>query len=240
MNNKSIRDLIIHYNKFGWVIINDRNISKKILDIKKEFVSKYRKKFTEEVDHNRNLIKRLSGDPLISNLFSSNKFIKKISNICNVYKPIFCGPIVTHYTSNDKTGNSYGLPFHQDYPSMASSTNSIICWFNLSNSSIKSHGIELVQGSHKSNIFKGKITNQGYLVKDAELINFENIIPKIKLGEVLIFSSFLVHRTYVNPEFKGWKLSFSLRFDDLENNQWKEKKFISAYQTTVDRKLFLD
>ena len=37
---------------------------------------------------------------------------------------------------------------------------------------------------------------------------------------------------------KNFKLSFSRRIDDFENQDWAHRKFVNAYKTIVDRQLF--
>ena len=150
--------------------------------------------------------------------------------------PILSGPCVTHYTSNNLIGNSFGLPYHQDYPSMASSINSIIIWFNLYDSSPDEHSIEVVTGSHNQGIISGKHTSYGYVVNETKYPNSK--ILTIPSGSILVMSSFLLHRTHINNTTNLHKMSLSKRIDDLNCVVWKRNKYINAYSTEVDRKLF--
>ena len=62
----------------------------------------------------------------------------------------------------------------------------------------------------------------------------------IKAGDLLIMSCFLPHRTFVHPNFKGWKLSLSQRYDDLADKDWRNRGYKNSYQVTVNRKLYLN
>lgn len=152
--------------------------------------------------------------------------------------PVYCGPAVTHYTSNNSIGNSFGLGWHQDYPSMASSKRSVILWTSLTASSSSTHGMEVIPGSHKEGLLKGSQTEQGYYLdltakqqESAKVLELEN-------GGICIFSSFLAHRTFVNSEFKQEKISFSQRFDDIGDQNWAAMGYPNAYKITVDRELY--
>ena len=45
-------------------------------------------------------------------------------------------------------------------------------------------------------------------------------------------------KTYVNKGTKNYKLSFSKRIDDFNCKEWGKRKFINAYNNSVDRELF--
>ena len=52
-------------------------------------------------------------------------------------------------------------------------------------------------------------------------------------------SSYLPHRTFVNKNFEGWKLSISQRFDDLNDVDWAKRGYENAYETKVNREMYL-
>ena len=51
----------------------------------------------------------------------------------------------------------------------------------------------------------------------------------------------LAHATYLNQQAldNDFKISLSTRFDDLDDKKWADKNFRSAYQTHVDRDMWL-
>lgn len=234
----SLEDLRKEFNINGWTILNEDFQKEVITKLKKLFLNKFKLNFSDEPSYNRELIKRFANHPLCISFFCDSNLINKLEFITNTKTAVNCGPLVSHYTSNDITGNSYGLPFHQDFPSMAGSINSFIVWVNLVDSNIETHGIEIISGEHKNGILPGIQTERGYILNDF-INNKSKIIPEINAGSILIMSSFTPHRTFVNEKYIGWKLSLSQRFDDLEEESWKSRMLKNAYDTTVDRELYL-
>ncbi len=225
--------------KDGYTIFTSTSIKKKIKLFEQSFSEKFTTKFKNNNNiNNRNLIKRVAGDLSIFNIMYDKSLINFIKSL-NLTYPIQSGPLVTHYTSNNDISKSYGIPFHQDWPSMSSSKNSIIVWLNINNFlKNNGHGIEIMPKTHKK-IQLGNSTDKGYEVDVEKLKKFKRIIIQPKY-EILIMSSFLVHRSHIDKNLskKYWRLGISTRFDDLECKFWKKNQFISAYKNIVDRDLY--
>ena len=226
------------FNKNGFIVIKNKTIRLLVSEAKKLFIKEFKSRFGSNISSNRELIKRFADHPYISSILTSDDVVKIIKKKIGLSLPIKCGPIVSHYTSNDQTGSSYGLPYHQDYPSMASSKRSIICWLNLVDAGKNKHGIKILKGQHRKGLLKGKNTINGYVLNKKTTDKLKSVIPKINAGELLIMSCYLPHRTYVHPDYSGWKLSLSQRYDDLSDKEWESRGFENAYKNTVDRKLY--
>jgi len=222
----------------GFLVIKNIRMRNEIKKAKDIFTNEFLSKFNNDPIYNRQIIKCFPEHPFIMSLFVSKFFINLIKNKLQIKEPLRCGPLVTHFTSNNLTGNGYGLPFHQDYPSMASSKKSIICWINLIDSTKSTHGIELLSGMHKKGSLPGRQHSDGYHIKNDALKKYKITMPHIKAGDILIMSPFLPHRTYVNQNFTGWKLSLSQRFDDFSDTNWAKNGFKNAYRIEVDRNLY--
>ena len=220
----------------GYCVLTNKVLRDHILSLRDRFKNNYATRFGDDAHHNRNLIKRFGDSLDVARLMAAPELEDAIRSI-GLIEPVFCGPVVTHYTSHDVTGKSYGLPYHQDWPSMASSRNSLIVWLNLTASGPDSHGIEMAPGFHTQGLLDGVQEVDGYVLKDQ---SFENgIVPVVDVGNIVVMSAFLPHRTFVNPDYMGWKLSLSRRFDDLACIDWQRRHFVNAYGTTVDRDLYL-
>ena len=224
--------------KFGFLIVKNRTIRAQVKKAYALFKNSFERKFSNSPVINREIIKRFADHPLISSIYTSGTMVKILKDL-GFKIPVKCGPLVTHYTSHNKSGNSYGLPYHQDYPSMASSKCSVVLWLNLVDSNKETHGIEILPGYHLNGLLKGKQKKIGYIL-DKKYSKFKSIIPSVKTGDLLIMSAFLPHKTFVNSDFKGWKLSLSQRYDDLADKNWRVRGFKNAYQVKVDRKLYLN
>lgn len=223
----------------GFLVVKHEGIQKKISHAKDLFENIFKPKFSEDSLFNRELIKRFADHPFVASIFTSDAVIQTITKEIGFEMPVKCGPTVTHYTSNDLTGAGYGLPFHQDYPSTGSSKKGIICWLNLIDAAPETHGIEILPGMHKHGLLKGEQQSCGYLLHEEVICKAHRLIPEILAGDMLIMSCYLPHRTHVNPDFSGWKLSLSQRYDDLSDSEWGRRGYKNAYGFTVDRELYL-
>ena len=217
----------------GFKVYQDAHILREIHSLRQHFETS----FLREVgvsSHTRRCLSLFSSCPAAIKFM--NNFI--LDNDINIKSPLYSGPCLTHYTSNNNVGNGFGLGWHQDWPSMASSKNSVIVWVSLTPATERSHGLQIIPNSHQSGVFQGNMSDHGYIVEDEQIDETAAIIPDLPDGGVIVFSSFLLHRTYVNPAYTGYKLAFSQRFDDLSDRDWVENNFPSAYSTMVDRDLF--
>lgn len=222
----------------GFIIIESENIKKRIIELKNEF-KKFKGLFGNDKLKNRNILKRFSDSFCVSRIFSSNYIHLILNKHLNIKHPVFCGPIFSHYTSYDKTGDGYALPYHQDWPSMASSKNSLIMWFSLNDCSKDSHSIAILRGKHNEGLLPGKQDKNGYEINITDdLLETEEVLT-IKAGQILFMSSLLPHKTFINKNSKISKISLSRRIDDFNCKEWGKRNYINAYHNKVDRNLFL-
>ena len=214
----------------GFTVINTPIRNSELLEI---FTNRYKSKFTADTQRNRNLVKQFANDISVREAF----LVPEIPSFLRTFMvyPVITGPLVSHWTSTDQTGGSYGLPYHQDWPSMGTSANSVVCWMALEDVDQSTHGVAVIPKSHVGGAMKGSQTAEGYIVEVDNSVR-EHIV-QVEAGQVLIMSSWLAHRTHINPAClpETYKLSLSLRFDDLEDGLWDRRNYISAFQNVVDR-----
>ncbi|WP_244491193.1 phytanoyl-CoA dioxygenase family protein [Paramesorhizobium deserti] len=230
----SMREFVAKFQTDGFVIVKLQSLIQQTTVLREQFEASFQRRFTDDVNRNRNLLKRFAELPGTARLFL-HPDIEIMVRELGVVEPVFCGPIVTHYTSHDVTGNSFGLPFHQDWPSMGSSRNSMVVWFSLTDAGADSHSLVVLPGRHMEGLLPGRHTERGYVLDPIDKVGE---ILQIRAGEMLIMSAFLPHKTFVNPHYEGWKMSLSRRFDDLSNREWADRGFANAYGTSVDRELY--
>jgi ectoine hydroxylase-related dioxygenase (phytanoyl-CoA dioxygenase family) len=224
------------FRRLGFVIAETADSCALIQAMRVKFETRILPRFSDDPVRNRNLIKLLAEDIAIKRFFCSEEMIGTIKGYLALTDPVQTGPIVTHYTSGDATGNRYGLPYHQDWPSMGTSSNGVIAWTSISDVGKNGHGLRIVPGSHLSGLWPGKQTDVGYVLDHQDISGYMDV--EIKAGHVLFMSPYLVHRTRVSTT-QDWKLSLSCRFDDFECPVWNRRNFASAYKTTVDRQVYL-
>lgn len=195
----------------------------------------FKSKFTDDVVRNRNLLKRFANTPAAASLFTGAASKRVLSDL-GLNTPIFCGPVVSHYTAHDDTGSGYGLPFHQDFPSMMSADRSVVIWVSLTDASKNTHSLEIVPRGHKDGPKPGTQEAGGYVLSDQSPPGAE--VLEVAKGTMVAMHPWLPHRTFVHPKFDAWKLSLSQRFDDLDCTAWAERDYQNAYSTAIDRTLF--
>ena len=230
-----MNDLQTRFLRDGYVVVHSDVLQEKILKLKSLFLTRYQSRFGVDSIINRNLIKRFADSIELGDLFATKELIEIVNNL-GVTTPVYCGPVVSHYTHTDLTGNSYGLPWHQDYPSMASSSRSVIVWISVNDCSMQTHGIEVAPGRHLNGLLPGIQKDNGYILNNQVFENSQ--VVNITAGDVLIFSPYLPHKTFMNSASTDYKLSFSRRFDDLDDAEWSKNRYANAYGTVVDRSLY--
>ena len=223
------------YLENGYAIARIPEIHAQAANLKQRFERDFQSRFGNDPLTNRNLIKRLADSIESAALFSSPALVDAVRSI-GIQEPVYCGPVVSHYTHSDHTGNSYGLPWHQDYPSMASSANSAIVWVSVNACSAQTHSMEVAPKRHSQGLLPGAQLDNGYVLSEQSFA--DSSVLDIQAGDILVFSPYLPHRTHINPTSQAYKLSFSRRLDDLQCPHWSERKFANAYGVSVNRTLY--
>ena len=228
------------FHKYGFCIYSSQSINKKIKVCKKNYKKFYTNKFVNKNDRRTiNICKNFSRDLSIANVFSDKNFLNFLKKI-KVAKPIRTSPFFTHLITYNKISKFQFLPFHQDWPSLATSMDGVVAWFNFSNEKNNNlNGLEFLL-SFKKKILKGKNKKNFYQISESEIKNIETIKILPKNG-ILVFSTFLPHRTIPlikKRNHKFWRMGISTRFDNLNCKFWNKNHFVNAYTHSVDRNLF--
>ena len=228
-----LKDIKSDFNNNGYVVISDDELMKDLSVLKIIFDLKIKSEIAKHAAP-RKLIS------LFTNLPEVRDFIAKLASIVDQLdiEPVYCGPAVTHYTSNNEIGRSFGLDWHQDFPSMASSKSSVIAWASLTESGVSTHGLEVLPRSHTQGVLPGEQSEEGYVLDLTAKELEQSKILSLPNGGIVIFSSFLAHRTFVNSSFSGEKIAFSQRFDDFRDQEWHGSGLPIAYGNKVDRSLY--
>ena len=202
------------------------NYRKKILDL-----------FKSEFDLNKNISELKLGEleAVNKNLWSGlyknitlmeeifliiNKCFKVANNsIFGLKRPVLCN--TPNVKINFPFNASHNIDVHQDIHSHLGSLNSITMWIPLQDTKNIMGPIEYIPGSHRliRNAKNGILTDK-----------FKNNIFKsmnVSLGECLIFSQLLVHKSVENKSKKA-RVSMQIRFNDLASSEWKDRNYYSV------------
>jgi ectoine hydroxylase-related dioxygenase (phytanoyl-CoA dioxygenase family) len=224
------------FGRLGYVILACETLQARMRAVKARFEQRFLGQFSTDAVRNRNIVKLLAEDIDVKRFFCSEELVGALQVHLGITEPVQTGPIVTHYTASDLTGNNYGLPYHQDWPSMGTSSKGVIAWTSIGDIGRGGPGLRIVPGSQLRGLWPGKQTDSGYVLDDQEIDDALDI--EVEAGQVLLMSPFLVHRTRTSDQ-AGWKLSLSCRFDDFACEVWNRRNFVSAYRTAVDRTVYL-
>jgi len=193
------------------------------------FKEKAIKLFKEQNEVFKNCGKLIqTGLPSLYQLAVNEGLLNWVSSLGDIPNPIMCTRPVLYFNHPElaKSKEYYMTPTHQDWSSMRSSLNSLIVWIPLVDVDDQNGSIIIYPGSHKLGILDWK--SEGGFAK-VEKPNIEPIQPKLKVGDVAIFSSLLVHES---GKIKDDSIRFSchFRYTDINNLEYIERGFENPYQ----------
>lgn len=221
-------------------LISKGNINKKIKndsDIIKLYRSKHRNLWVSVY----NIIKLHPGVFSISNKSS----VKSILNIAGIKKPCFgTRPQVRVDMPRDE---KFSFKSHQDYPFNLGSKNSVTIWIPLQDTDYNMGTLKVSPQSHRNKkIYKYATNNKNFNIDISKLVkkkvpaknhysvalndnlfNFKSV--KVRAGEALVFSQFLVHKSGDNISNKV-RFSVQLRYTDLAEQDYIKRKYFLYYR----------
>lgn len=180
------------YYTQGYLIVSLEQSGALIRSLYTKFETRFLARFSSDSLRNRAVIKLLAEDLNVKRFFCNTEIEMALKNLLGIAEPVQTGPVVTHYTSGNSTGKDYGLPYHQDWPSMGTSSKGVIAWTSITDIGTTGPGLRIVPGSHLQGLWPGNQTDNGYVLTQQDISNFLDI--EIEAGQVLFMSPFLVHR----------------------------------------------
>lgn len=127
-----------------------------------------------------------------------------------------------------KDGNTYWkLGAHQDWRNGQGSLDSVVVWFPLVSASAELGALQVIRGSHLEGLRLADAA--GYAGHIAEAINEADYIQtEYEVGDILLFSAFLVHRSGNNVT-NNIRWSVQLRYNNLAEPQYVERGYPMPY-----------
>ena len=236
------------YKKYGYKKINfyHKNnlliIKKKILNIFQTISLK--KKSNIKINNHNDIIKlfkvnkkiwvmaydQIRNMPELYSLILNTQFLNKISRVSGIKLPILTTSKITIRLDMPDGQGSTLTKAHQDYAAHQGSSNSITAWIPLQNTFIKNGSLNVIPESHKRGFIKDHLNWKNLKVppnmlseeKAKSLGIFKNI--DTGFGEVLLFSTFLVHKSGLNLT-KNIRYSINIRFNDLNSQDYAKRNY---------------
>ena len=228
----------INLNKYNF--INQISLFDDYLGIKSDHIKNISKRIDYIADKssvNRELKKKFKEiyigifqrSILTYNLAANNLIINLLKKLGLKQPYLASDPLLM--LSGQKIDNCLGMithsPIHQDWASMQSSQNSIVIWIPLTNYGTKEFStITIWPKSHKYGLrplskhkWFGAIHE-----KDESLLNNKSLTLKGKPGDLILFSSLLLHKTAGIKTNRSSRITLQFRYGDYTDSLLKNNK----------------
>jgi phytanoyl-CoA hydroxylase len=122
----------------------------------------------------------------------------------------------------------YKVDAHQDWRSMQGSLNSAVIWLPLIDIDKSLGALQILPGSHKNGLLT-KSVEQGFGMVSLTEAEQNNLIDvEVEKGDLLVFSSFLVHQSGENSSDEPrWSCHF--RYNDLLEESFIQRSYAHPY-----------
>ncbi len=149
---------------------------------------------------------------------------------CEVASPVVCTkPVILLNNKNTaKDEVNYKTPPHQDYGASPGSLNSVVVWIPMCNIDSKIGPLEVIPGSHKLGAKWNYYSGDNDFAKVDP--NIDGFVPlEMRLGEMVVFSQMLIHRSGTNVEENKMRWSLSFRYNDANCANWQARDYHDNY-----------
>jgi len=164
--------------------------------------------------------------------------VKQIMDICGLGMLAYTSKIATRVDMPLGEGST-PTPAHQDYPSHQGSGNSVTLWIPLQDVDSEDGALQAFPASHldgvipqesgvnEFNVAPGSLAKAGGLtghMDSSKHMDDQAVEIPMKAGQILVFSTLLLHRSGVNT---GNRIRYSLniRYNDLTATDYAERKY---------------
>ena len=144
----------------------------------------------------------LTEEPIIK------EYIKK----CGIVSPVVDEIVIRGDMPND---DKWLSDIHQDFTYFQGSMNCIAIWIPFQEITNDIGPLNIISSSHKN----GVLEQEKNSIDDSKF----SAVP-MKIGDALIFSQFLIHRSGKNRSDKI-RFSLQIRINDLNEKEWAQRKF---------------
>lgn len=156
----------------------------------------------------------------IYNQMLNNELLKIISKL-NIEKPYIASDpllMISGGVGGKLLKEITNSPIHQDWQSMQSSNNALVCWVPLTCYGKDNYStIGIWEGSHRHGLTKTKKGNWFATIEESNISKkFKYVEISGNPGDLIIFSSLLIHKT-VNYECANTRITCQFRYGDLSD-----------------------
>ncbi len=195
--------------------------------------------FDSDINRYLKVVKSFQNLSEIYEIFFSSEIKKVLDDLKITKSSIPTGPVFHLMSRALRIPNGYfGVPAHQDYPSMCGSLDAPILWIPLVDIDKKLYPLDLIPKSNKKGLSKGIIGNNCYEIDKNEYSDDDFVSIEVQKQDIIIMSPFTIHRSNTDGKLNDVRFACSIRFDNLEESTFIERAYPSAYKRVIDRNLF--
>lgn len=125
-------------------------------------------------------------------------------------------------------GGYHKSPPHQDWRSMQGSLDSAVVWIPFADVTAGGHALEVLPGSHLGGLLPTDEDAFGHRVDEGALPEGDFVPLELELGDAVMFSSFLVHRTG-QAGGRTARLAASYRYNNMLEPSFIERGYPNPY-----------
>ena len=92
--------------RLGYVVLASEPLQARMRAVKARFEQRFLTQFTTNAVRNRHIVKLLAEDIDVKRFFSSEELVDALRAHAGIVEAVQTGPVVTHYTASDLTGNN--------------------------------------------------------------------------------------------------------------------------------------
>lgn len=156
--------------------------------------------------------------------------IEQVLKELGVEKPVIGARPAMQFNSRflSKDGSKHWkLDAHQDWRTGQGSLDSTVIWFPMVEAGAEIGALQVIPGSHKSGLLEA--STSGYQGGITATLKEEDFVQtEFRVGDILIFSAFLVHQSGNNVT-RNIRWSVQLRYNNLAEPTFIERGYPMAY-----------
>ena len=126
-----------------------------------------------------------------------------------------------------KGGSHWKLGAHQDWRTGQGSLDSIVMWFPMVDCNAALGSLQILSASHKDGLLKADTSGYSGSIQE-DLPEDAYIQTEFEVGDLLVFSAFLVHRSGDNVT-NNIRWSIQLRYNNMSEPTFQERGFPMPY-----------
>ncbi len=163
-------------------------------------------------------------------LSASDEVINPLQTL-GIRQPAICVKPIIYFNSRhiSKIEGHYKTPAHQDWRSMQGSLNSAVVWIPLIDINKDLGALEVIPRSHLRGLLPTE-QDEWFRHIRPDFINEDDFVSlEVEAGDMVIFSSFLIHRSG-NNKTESIRWSMHYRYNDAAEQTWIDRNYIHPYR----------